>query len=474
MFLIPMQPIDYAIIISFLAASTLFGLWQGRSNKQTSDYFLGGHTLPWFAVMLSVVATETSVLTFVSVPGLAYRGDWTFLQLSLGYIVGRILVSIILLPVYFKQGVTSIYEVIGQRFGPGIQKTASGMFLVTRILGDGIRFLATGVIVQVVTGWPLWVCVLIIGLVTLVYTISGGLKTVVWMDSFQFGLYLAGGIISIGYVLAHLGMPLPDMFRSLYEAGKLRIIDTDPHLFTHPLSFVSAFIGGALLSLSSHGVDYLMVQRILGCKGLSSARKAMIGSGMFVLFQFALFLLAGSLIYLFMHGAPMQKDREFTSFIVNVLPAGLKGVLLAGILSAAMSTLSSSINALAASTVTDLLKGNASLAKSRLISIGWAAVLIGIALLFNENDRALVMIGLEIASFTYGGLLGLFLLSRSKRAFRSTSLVAGLLASTGVVFLLQYLGLAWTWYIAVSVSINLLVTVLAEALQPRQRLTESP
>jgi len=463
-----MQPIDYAIIISFLAASTLFGLWQGRSNKQTSDYFLGGHKLPWFAVMLSVVATETSVLTFVSVPGLAYRGDWTFLQLSFGYIVGRILVSFILLPAYFKHGVTSIYEVIGMRFGPGIQKTASGIFLITRILGDGIRFLATGVIVQVVTGWPLWLCVLIIGMVTLIYTISGGLRTVVWLDSFQFGLYLAGGFIAIGYVLMHIGMPLPEIFSSLYEAGKLRIIDTDPHLFTHPLSFVSAFVGGTLLSLSSHGVDYLMVQRILGCKGLGSARKAMIGSGIFVLFQFALFLLAGSLIYLFMHGAPATKDREFTSFIVNVLPAGLKGVLLAGILSAAMSTLSSSINALAASTVTDLLKGNASLTASRFISIGWAAVLIGIALVFNENDKSIVMLGLEIASFTYGGLLGLFLLSRSSREFHSTSLIAGLLASTGVVFLLKFLGLAWTWYIAVSVIVNLLVTLFIEALQPQQ------
>jgi len=463
-----MQPIDYAIIISFLAASTLFGLWQGRSNKQTSDYFLGGHKLPWFAVMLSVVATETSVLTFVSVPGLAYRGDWTFLQLSFGYIVGRILVSFILLPAYFKHGVTSIYEVIGMRFGPGIQKTASGIFLITRILGDGIRFLATGVIVQVVTGWPLWLCVLIIGMVTLIYTISGGLRTVVWLDSFQFGLYLAGGFIAIGYVLMHVGMPLPEVLGSLYEAGKLRLIDTDPHIFTHSLSFVSAFVGGALLSLSSHGVDYLMVQRILGCKGLGSARKAMIGSGIFVLFQFALFLLAGSLIYVFMQGAPMTKDREFTAFIVNVLPAGLKGILLAGILSAAMSTLSSSINALAASTVTDLLKGKASLTASRFISIGWAVVLIGIALLFNENDKSIVMLGLEIASFTYGGLLGLFLLSRSSREFRSSSLVAGLLASTGIVFLLKFLGLAWTWYIAVSVTVNLLVTLLFEALQPRK------
>jgi SSS family transporter len=461
-----MQPLDYAIIILFLAGNMLLGLWQGRSNKETSDYFLGGHKLPWFMVMLSIVATETSVLTFVSVPGLAYRGDWSFLQLSFGYIVGRILVSFILLPIYFKQGVTSIYEVIGLRFGPGIQKTASVIFLLTRILGDGIRFLATGVVVQAVTGWPLSVSVLVIGIVTLVYTISGGLKTVVWLDSIQFALYLGGGIVTILFILARLDAPLLDVLAPLFEAGKLRIIDADPHILTNPLSFVSAFSGGILLSLCSHGVDYMMVQRVLGCDGLGSARKAMIASGVFVLFQFALFLLAGSLIYVFFNGAPLAKDREFTVFIVQSLPAGLKGLLLAGILSAAMSTLASSINSLAASTVTDLMKGRASLNASRFISVAWATVLIVIALAFNENDKAIVMLGLEIASFTYGGLLGLFLLSKSSRQFRSPSLVAGLLASMAVVFLLKFLGLAWSWYIAVSVTLNILTTVGVEAILP--------
>lgn len=460
-----MQPIDYAIVFLFLAANMLFGLWQGRSNRHTGDYFLGSHKLPWFAVMLSIVATETSVLTFVSVPGLAYRGDWSFLQLSFGYIVGRILVSSLLLPVYFRHGVTSIYEVIGMRFGDGIQKTAAVIFLLTRILGDGIRFLATGVVVQAVTGWPLAPSVLLIGVVTLVYTISGGLKTVVWLDAVQFGLYLGGGVISIVWILMHFGIPLPQLLTPLLNSGKLSIIDPDMHILTNPMSFISAFTGGVLLSLSSHGVDYLMVQRVLGCDGLTSARKAMIGSGIFVFFQFALFLLAGSLIYLYMNGAHLAKDREFTWFIVSSLPAGLKGLLLAGILSAAMSTIASSINSLAASTVTDLMKGKAGLGTSRFISIAWAAVLIGIALVFNENDKAIVMLGLEIASFTYGGLLGLFILSKNSRTYHSSSLIAGLLASMAVVFLLKFLGLAWTWYIIVSVSVNILITETVQALQ---------
>jgi SSS family transporter len=459
-----MQPIDLAIVLLFLAGNTLFGLWHGRSNKNTGDYFLGGHKLPWIASMLSIVASETSVLTFVSVPGLAYRGDWTFLQLAIGYIIGRILVSMILLPMYFKHGVSSIYQVIGIRFGPEMQKVASVVFLVTRTLGDAIRFLAAGVVVQVVTGWSLPLSVVIIGTVTLVYTLSGGIKAVVWLESFQFGLYLLGGLLSIAFIVHSLGTPLPELLASLAQAGKLKIINPDPHIFTKPFAFFGAVFGGMLLSLSSHGVDHMMVQRVLGCRNLESARKAMIGSGIFVFFQFSVFLLAGSMIYLFMHGAPMQKDREFAFFIVHYLPAGLKGLLVAGVLSAAMSTHSSAINSLASSTVNDILGSKTSLFASRMISLAWAVVLIIIALMFDESNEAIVMLGLEIASFTYGGLLGLFLLSRSGKAFHPPSLIVGLIASMAVVFLLKFLGLAWTWYITISVLVNIIITAGIEAI----------
>jgi len=287
---------------------------------------------------------------------------------------------------------------------------------------------------------------------------------VVWLESFQFGLYLLGGVVSVVFLFQSLGMPLSEVAGVLYQAGKLKIINPDPHIFTKPLAFFSAFIGGTLLSLSSHGVDFMMVQRVLGCRDLNSARKAMIGSGLFVLFQFSVFLLAGSLIWMFMHGVPMQKDREFAWFIVHYLPVGLKGLLVAGVLSAAMSTHSSAINSLASSTVNDILGGGVSLTVSRVISLAWAIVLIVIALLFDESNEAIVMLGLEIASFTYGGLLGLFLLSRSGWNYRSSSLIAGLLASIAVVFLLKFLGLAWTWYIAVSVTVNILTTAGVEAV----------
>lgn len=456
--------IDTSIIFLFLIGLMGFGWWQSRLNKSTSDYFLGGKNIPWVVAMFSIVATETSVLTFISIPGIAYRGNWLFLQLAIGYILGRILVSLFLLPQYFKLGVTSIYEVLGKKFGPEIQKVASGVFLITRILADGIRFLATAVIVQVVTGWSLPTSVLVIGGVTLVYSLLGGIRTIVWVDSFQFVLYLAGGLISIFYILFNMEPSAGDVFVHLNEAGKLQILNFSGDFIHDPYLFISAVIGGMFLSFSSHGADYMMVQRVLGTKDLESGRKAMIGSGLFVFLQFGIFLLAGSLIYIFIGGVELVKDREFSTFIIDHLPIGVKGLLLAGILSAAMSTLSSSINSLASSTITDWLKGEAGLRKSRIVSGIWAIVLIGIALIFDEGDSAIVIMGLQIASFTYGGLLGLFLLSKLDYSFAQISLIIGLISSCLIVFFLKQIGLAWTWFIFLSVTTNIIVTILTQGI----------
>ena len=453
-----MHWIDLSIILIFLAGFSIYGIYQSRFNKSSEDYFLGGRNLPWPVAMLSIVATETSVLTFISVPGLAYRDDWFFLQLAIGYIIGRVIVSLFLLPQYFKSGVNSIYEIIGHKFGPEIQKVASGVFLITRVLADGVRFLATAVVVQVITGWSLTLAVLVIGAVTLIYTLSGGIKTVVWVDSIQFILYLFGGVASIFILLNYIDQSLFEAISTLSGQGKLAIFNWQGDLFREPYLFISAVLGGALLSISSHGVDYMMVQRVLGTKDLNSAKKAMIGSGIIVFIQFGVFLLAGSLIFVLMGGVELERDREFTSFIVNYLPIGLKGVLLAGVLSAAMSTLSSSINSLASSTVTDWLGGNQSIQKSQIISLIWGLVLIGIALLFDESDSAIVIVGLQIASFTYGGLLGLFLLSKINRKFHPISLVTGLIASFLIVFYLNQIGIAWTWFIGVAVVVNFTVT----------------
>ena len=459
-----MHWIDLTIIVIFLVGFSAFGVWQSRFNNSTEDYFLGGRNLPWPVAMFSIVATETSVLTFISIPGLAYRDDWFFLQLAMGYLFGRILVSIFLLPQYFETGITSIYEVIGKKFGPDIQKVASGVFLITRVFADGVRFLATAVVVQVITGWSLHIAVLIIGLVTLVYTLTGGIRTVVWVDSIQFVLYLFGGVMSIIFALNYLGKPLGDVISELSISGKMSIFNWTGNPLSDPYYFISAIVGGVLLSFSSHGVDYMMVQRVLGTKNLNEAKKAMIGSGLFVLLQFTIFLFAGSIIYLLMEGLEIERDREFTTFIVNYLPVGLKGLLLAGVLSAAMSTLSSSINSLASSTVADWMRGVKSVKQSQLISMAWGVILILIALLFDESESAIVIVGLQIASFTYGGLLGLFLLSKMKQKFHSSSLIAGLVSSLGIVFYLKHIGIAWTWFIGLSVIMNMMISIIIEKM----------
>lgn len=448
-----MHYIDLGIILIFLGSISAYGIYNSRKNKTSADYFLAGKNTPWWVAMFSIVATETSVLTFVSVPGLSYRSDWFFLQLAMGYILGRVLVSIFLLPQYFKGNITSIYEVIGSRFGTLVQKTASGIFLFTRLFADGVRFLATAVVIQVVTGWPIWVAVLVIGAITMVYTLSGGIRTVLWVDSFQFVLYLIGGFIVILFILNSANFT---GLEPLLEAGKTQIFRfSTENMFKDSWFFGSAFLGGTLLSFASHGADYMMVQRVLTCGNLSSARKAMIGSGFFVFLQFFVFLLAGSLIWIFTGGIEIVKDREFPNFIVTHLPIGVRGILLAGVLSAAMSTLSSSINSLASSTIHDWLKKEVSLKWSMIVSGIWAILLILLALSFDEGDTAVVVLGLKIASFTYGGLLSLFILSRSSKTFSTTQLIIGLLGSLGIVSLLQYLGVAWTWYIGAAVILNL-------------------
>ncbi|MBD01780.1 MAG: sodium:solute symporter [Candidatus Marinimicrobia bacterium] len=459
-----MHWIDLLIVCSFLGGFAFYGIWQSKFNKSSDDYFLGGRNLPWPVAMFSIVATETSVLTFISVPGLAYRGDWAFLQLSIGYIIGRIMVSIFLLPQYFKYGVSSIYEILGNKFGIEIQKTASGVFLITRVLADGVRFLATAVIVQLVTGWSLPVSVIIIGLVTLIYTLSGGIRTIVWIDSLQFILYLTGGILSIFFILNYLDQSFLSSIKYLYESSKLSIFDFYGNPLINPYFFISAILGGILLSFSSHGVDYMMVQRVLGTKDLSSAKKAMVGSGFFVAIQFIIFLFAGSLIFILFNGSELEQDREFTTFIINYLPVGVKGLLLAGVLSAAMSTLSSSINSLSSSVINDWMGGNKTIKESQFISLLWGMILILIALLFDESDSAIVIVGLQIASFTYGGLLGLFLLSRLDRKFNKYSLLLGLVSSFLIVFYLKLIGLSWTWFILVSVITNIVITIFSQAI----------
>ena len=387
-----MNILDISIIAFFLLSICLFGLYQSYNNKSQSDFFLAGKNINWVTAMFSIVATETSVLTFISIPAIAYRGDWTFLQLSIGYIIGRFMVSFLLLPLYFKDGIVSIYEILDKSFGPSIQKLASATFLITRVLADGVRFAAIAIVIQAITGWSISLSILLVGLITLVYTVLGGLKAIIRVDAFQFIIYLISALICIYYLFISIDKTLVESITYLNDYNKLKILNLSGNILYNPFMFFSAIIGGAMLSFASHGVDYMMVQRVLATKDISSARKAMIGSGIFVLLQFALFLFVGSLLYIATDCMVLDKNQEIPYIISNILPNGMKGIVVAGILSVAMSTLSSSINSLSSSTINDWFPRLKTIKYSQIVSLFWTFILILTALYFSDPNDPLIII----------------------------------------------------------------------------------
>jgi solute:Na+ symporter, SSS family len=423
-----LHPIDYLVIVAYLIGVVIFGIKSAGKQQSTKDYFLGSKELPWWAICFSIVATETSTLTVIGIPAVVYGGNMTFFQLTFGYLAGRILVSVIFLPRYMRGEMQTAYSYLGERFGSNMQRLSSVTFLATRLLADGVRLFATAIPIKIIAtsagfdiGYP--VIILGIGVLTAIYTFVGGFKAVVWMDVVQMSLYVLGAFATIGLLLFNL----PDgAISELIAAGKTRVFYSDFSLhaiLTRPYVLITAVVGGGIFSMASHGTDQLIVQRLLSCKSLQDARKALIGSAFFVMGQFAIFLLVGGLLWSFYGGAEAASlgltrlDEVFPKYIVEQLPTGLAGLVLAGILAAAMSTLSSSLNALASSSMTDVLGSKIAhlspekaLKLSKWLTLGWAGIFIGFATLFENMQNPVVELGLSIASFTYGALLGAFLL----------------------------------------------------------------
>jgi SSS family solute:Na+ symporter len=437
--------VDYLIVFLYLTGVTVFGIIVSGRQRSTSDYFLGGHRIPWWAVLFSVVATETSTLTFISIPAVAYGGNLTFLQITFGYILGRTAVSLFFLPRYFQGRLSTAYQFLGDRFGGGMRNITSTTFMLTRLLADGVRLFASAIPIAIVLRLAgikasdlniYIISILIISAVTFVYTFLGGIRAVVWMDVVQMGIYVAGAVIAAVMILSRLPQGLNGVLHMAGEAGKLKLFDPGWGLsfkafIAQPYTFFVALIGGGVFSIASHGTDQLIVQRLLTTRNLRSSQKALIGSGFVVFLQFGLFLFIGILLFVFYSGqTPAQlglatADEIFAKFIVEELPVGLSGLIVAAILAAAMSTLSSSINSLASATTMDIYKPywgknnppEKDLRISRLMTIGWGTVITGSAFLFallqlrESGERpAVVELGLGIASYTYGGLLGAFVL----------------------------------------------------------------
>ncbi len=438
--------LDYLVVAAYLAAVTVFGIWSAGRQRSSKDYFLGGRQMPWWAVLLSVVATETSTLTFISIPAVAYGGSLTFLQLTFGYIIGRVIVAIWFLPAYFKGELTTAYQYLNRRFGSSMRSAASYTFIVTRVLADGVRLFATAIplsiILQLAGAFPEWsdlqiyaVAIGIISGITLIYTFLGGIKAVIWMDVVQMGVYLGGALFAALLMFSQIPAALPEILATLGGEGKLRVIEWGGELgwrqfISEPYLFWIAVIGGAIFSVASHGTDQLIVQRLLSTRNVRDSQKAMIWSGVVASLQFAFFLGIGLLLYIFYQGQTPAElglqtaDEVFAKFIVEQIPTGIAGLIIASLLAAAMSSLSSSLSSLASATTFDLIKprfgagwsSREELFVSRGITVFWGVILTISALFFTwlqlaGGERpAIVELGLGIASYTYGGLLGVFLL----------------------------------------------------------------
>jgi len=489
-----MRPLDITVIVAYFAAVIVFGLALAGRQRDATDYFLGHRGLPWWALMLSVVATETSAVTVISVPGIAARGDLTFLQISFGYLVGRIGVAKLLLPGYFEGTQDTAYQRLERRFGTAARRTASAVFLVTRALADCVRIFATAIPLAIITyGKPtdkaLVLGILAIGIVTLLYTWFGGLRAVVWVDVIQLGVYLLGGIATL-IVATHLAGGW-GAFARAWDAGKLAVLDFRPS-FKVLYTFWGGLVGGALLAAASHGTDHLIVQRLLAARGLRDAQRALIGSGMFIIAQFALFLLVGTSLWL--AGADdgvMRSDAIYPTFVITQLPAGLAGLVVAGILAAAMSSHASAVNSLASASTHDFyapLTGRHDLEHllwvGRWLTLIWTAVLVMGAIVFiGDRDTPVVQLALSIASLTYGSLLGTYILGGAWPRARQIDVIVAIAVSVvlmspvvlGAVIPhvpVHWLpGLAWPWYVPLGTAVTVLVGMISSLLGRSNGLT---
>jgi SSS family solute:Na+ symporter len=455
---------DGFVVISYLVAITLFGSHFRKKQQSIHTYFLGGKTTPAWALSLSIVATETSTLTIISTPGIAYAGNFAFLQLIIGYLVGRVFIALVLIPAYFKGEMYTAYELMQRRFGTRIKHATASMFLITRALAEGVRVFAIAIVVGIVLGsGDIW-SILIISALTLLYTFEGGLTAVIWTDVIQLFIYL-GCTLAAFFVI--LGM-IPNGWQGVMAAAGHKFALWDFSLnFRLPYTFWGGIIGGAFLNTASHGVDQLIVQRLLAARNERDSKIALLSSGVVVFFQFALFLLIGIMLFSFYQYhpgtlPPAANDKIFPAFIVTYLPHGVRGIMVAAILAAAMSNLSSSLNALASTTVVDFyrpfLKKNTGedeqLRISRWITVFWGVILTILAIL-SRGVNSVLEAGLTIASITYGSMLGVFLLGvLTKRANEKGSIIAMAIGLVSMLAIWRFSSIAFTWYVLIGTAIT--------------------
>jgi solute:Na+ symporter, SSS family len=467
--------IDYVVLFVYLVGITIFGTLFRKSHRSVKDYFVGTKKTHWFVISLSIVATETSTLTLIGVPALAYTvyarpeqgGTFTYLQVVAGYIIARIIISVLFIPAYFQGELLTAYELLLRRFGPATKHFAASLFLTMRALAEGIRVFSASLVLAAVIGSSLpglphlWLwSIILVGVLTLIYTFEGGIAAVIWTDLIQLVIYIAGSLLAAWQLLHMVPGGWPAIAAQAEAAHKFEWLSFSWDL-TLPFTFWAGLIGGTFLTMASHGTDQLLVQRLLTCKNQRDSQKALITSGFIVLFQFALFLTIGVMLYAYYEHAPLppltSNDEIFPVFIVHSLPRGIAGLVIAAIFAAAMSNLSGSLNALASTTVLDFYKPIAGAGRSdaqllrlsRWCTAAWGIVLIGIAVVA-RGWGSVFTAGLSIASLVYGPMLGAFLLGVLTKRANQSGVMAGIGVSLGGMLLVKaYTPLAWTWYVLV-------------------------
>lgn len=473
--------LDLAILVLYLVGITLFGMRFRRGQRDLRDYFLSGRTAPWWALAGSIVATETSTLTIISTPGIAFAGNLGFLQLVMGYLVARVVICLLFIPQYFRGEFYTAYQLIEKRFGGRVRSVAAAIFLGTRALAEGVRISAIGKVVSVAFGTGDRFSVAAITALTMLYTFEGGLKAVIWTDFVQLVLYLSGSLAAFFLLLHKIPGGWGEVTRvAAASGGKLRVFDFTFRL-TQSYTFWSGVIGGTFLTMASHGTDQTMVQRLLAARSERDSQAALLASGVVIFAQFALFLLLGVLLFVFYPRAPLairgsDRDKLFPEFVVTQMPVGLAGLVLAAIFAVAMSNASGSLNSLASSSVIDFYQRRAArpaepsrlLRLSRWTTAGWGVVLGALGMI---HWGPVLEAGLTVASITYGSLLGLFLLGILSRRATSRGALAGMAAGLAVMLAVHFSRtVAWTWYVLIGTLATFLFGTLVSWLEPGSTL----
>lgn len=466
--------LDYAVLALYLVGITVFGVLFRKSQKTVKDYFVGAKNINWVVISLSIVATETSTLTLIGVPAIAYAnfahpeqgGNYTYLQVVIGYVIARFIISFLFIPAYFKGDLMTAYTLLENRFGVSVKNFAASLFLIMRALAEGVRIYAASIVLTAVLGTSLpdfpnltlW-SIVIVGVLTLIYTFEGGIAAVIWTDLIQLIIYIGGSLVAAYMLLSLVPGGWNEIYAQGVAAGKFQLFSFDFSL-NLPFTFWAGFFGGTFLTMASHGTDQLLVQRLLTCKNENDSKKALILSGFVVMFQFILFLTIGVMLYAYYKFFPLStaitsNDEIFPKFIVERLPHGISGLVIAAIFAAAMSNLSGSLNSLASTTVLDFYKplinpsaSDESLLKlSRWLTAAWGVILIFIAIMA-RGWGSVFTVGLTIASLVYGTMLGAFLLGVVTKRANSTGVVVGMVSSIAAMTCIKfYTDLAWTWYV---------------------------